>query len=1229
MWGLVVATLANKTVHKNQRILFMGTIKALIKTIFSQGQKVQSAFFDSSTKPIFRSESARYVLFIQMSKEMWDFDADGTGEIMFSKVINGFLPELFKRWEQLGVKHLVSIVLFTRLEYERGLTAGFVHAESDASDPSMLSLDNTSYRDFYRVVVSDVASVKRANILRQLKAEFKVFLRDVSVRRPSTGQYLSLGTGLAAATTDLPSRIIAGHPSTAIRGNILEAINLASSQFSSDHIDRDLVRTGISICVVTPATGLFEVDYHLLSKTTENLIENGISIDLVCLSRMPLHSVPLFKYWQQKPPPKEGRHVSNEDNEHTGHEASSHSYGSGTSHGSVSQGTSQEAGAKLSETGLKSPRPGSWKYGIPHWIEVSFWTSSSEEDRTQAAILGKPVNRVSPAKFHWKGFIPRVRMYELQMMGIIEDAMNEVSIPYLPQSAKASSNSQELSRGLRKSGTGDRIFSDQGLQQAGVEKEKNVNHMFLDSTSTPSMSSRIHEHGLLDSQWMDEYDAFVFHHPRQRSVTETEKSDWKQGQRLPGHILRNRRRRGYSPLKFGSSSSVHGSSVDSRLGLEGRAKLESTMKGTLSTQVGTHNRGTISSIISSSDASLKKSPKLSRQISFGPRGFSGTLKATPSTEISAEHANSASLLSRGLRPAAPNKARNSITSTTASARPQKSNKNITADPSPDRDDSVEGPVAPFSISPRPIPIRRLTTIRVGKEDRVDIHEEKNAVAEALSASEKMDSQEQPTSSLRQDTVPGAENFTSEISSGSPMAPWLTILNPSNPHKIDATLTSRLGRWQHVFPRPLRTSKIKWKSLCSPASAPLTTEDYPSAKRLAEEYEESRYRVGPQEEPSLLESSEAQAWLLREMMAFRFSQGFQVLTGPRLTESFGPSLVQTMDIFENNFQFGKGRTIFMSRGGIIHQLSYADSGEIEVRSLTRRTMSTWASPSPNDNPVIYKPSIRTMFAEEYTSQEMEIFPERKQVDWKVHDLFIAGRDKPQVDSHGLHYFRARFVLIPVDPPSNGRRPLHPINEDDNEEVRLEGIRKMTQMWQRFRYVPPAERRFQNTVRKRKDTNPLDIMYRTLNPSAIVAAELDCIRESDPTGRPIQLLPESDLYQRSNLNLVSLAQVIQSERGVRMMDRRWHWRLHYNCFIGFELTTWILQNFRDVETREEAVEVGEELLKRGLFQHVEQRHNFVCITGILVGHRTANPRTAGRELLLPDSRAISCCKTRVRS
>ncbi|RMZ72557.1 vacuolar membrane-associated iml1 [Pyrenophora seminiperda CCB06] len=59
---------------------------------------------------------------------------------------------------------------------------------------------------------------------------------------------------------------------------------------------------------------------------------------------------------------------------------------------------------------------------------------------------------------------------------------------------------------------------------------------------------------------------------------------------------------------------------------------------------------------------------------------------------------------------------------------------------------------------------------------------------------------------------------------------------------------------------------------------------------------------------------------------------------------------------------------------------------------------------------------------------------------------------------------------------------------------------------------------------------------------------------------------------------------------MLDRRWHLKLHYNCFLGFDLVNWLLSNFKDIETRDEAVDFGNELMSKGLFQHVQRRHQF---------------------------------------
>ena len=50
------------------------------------------------------------------------------------------------------------------------------------------------------------------------------------------------------------------------------------------------------------------------------------------------------------------------------------------------------------------------------------------------------------------------------------------------------------------------------------------------------------------------------------------------------------------------------------------------------------------------------------------------------------------------------------------------------------------------------------------------------------------------------------------------------------------------------------------------------------------------------------------------------------------------------------------------------------------------------------------------------------------------------------------------------------------------------------------------------------------------------------------------------------------------------------LYRNCFVGIDLTTWLQQNFSDLDSREQAVELGGRLMEAGLFVHVRGRHGF---------------------------------------
>jgi len=215
-----------------------------------------------------------------MSKEMWEFEPTCSGDIIAERVINRFLPELFKRWADLKAHHAVSIVLFTRMEVSFTAAALDQPVPETGKDPSR----SVSYRDYYRVVVSAMSSSEAPTIIYQLKTEIRRFLKDAS-----TVQIRSLDDN----GEEVIRSVLSGAPSSAQNGNLLEAINLVTTQYAEDHIDRDLVRTGLSVMIISPGTGMFEVDENILQLTTDNLAHNGIGIDLVSISIVSPHYLSL------------------------------------------------------------------------------------------------------------------------------------------------------------------------------------------------------------------------------------------------------------------------------------------------------------------------------------------------------------------------------------------------------------------------------------------------------------------------------------------------------------------------------------------------------------------------------------------------------------------------------------------------------------------------------------------------------------------------------------------------------------------------------------------------------------------------------------------------------------------------------------------------------------------------------------------------------------------------
>ena len=1178
MWRLVLSELANKIIHRGQKLVFLNTIKASIQTIYVHGQKVQTAYYGSSTKPIFRSESARYVILLQMSKEMWDFDADGSGEIMFDKVVNGFLPEILSRWQEINAHHLVSIILFTRLLYESLVSGGpTVSSGSEEIPYTDAFAHSLHHKDFFRVVVSDFASGDWTIILRQLKREFKVFARDILIREPRPEESTSFDRSLTSLGNESPEFIIAGRPTAAVQGNILEAVDLACSQFSNDNIDRDLVRTGVSILVITPGAGLFEVDHHMLALTTDNLIANGVGIDLVCLSRMPLHSVPLFKYRDYKIQGFQNQTRTVRDPELSRvHRSISTSLQSDVSQMQIPLILSRDGTPPMYYSGKSGQIQYPWIYVIPHWMDVSFWSSLPFKKQRPVTLNKGRSSKPETAARVRKPFVSRVHMYELEMTGLVEDVMTDVRIPYLrqryhvPRPIRPHLYSSKYSNRSSPSSI-DTILSTR-MKERGIPEGK----YSTDSNPKNSRQTSAAQISGASVDWMDEYDDMVYQNPLQKRAASTHvhntQSPGARGLYTYWHsnLSNSLEQPQHDEIRRASMERIILSPIPSKSDPKSK-KLE---KGSQETSP------TVPKYHVARKSNVKKT---SRHISFGLRGL-GSLapKADASTGVSSEYANWLSPVIQSGRTQAFAKASNTplshhgdIDSSKAGGLQQSDSKK-----------AIQIESKTVNQSSQPIAIKRT---------------QKDYTPEDENAGSKTNSVAFPTLlPEKREIWNGAELgdlhlIASEPSAeGMGLAPWLTVLDPSNPQLSKVDLARRLGRWQHVVPRPLRASRMKWKSLCSPAAVPITTEEFPTADRLSAGYTMKSYTIEFRNDVTPSDVPKTPGLLFKELIAFRLSCGFQVVVGSRYAEANKQASAAHFDVFNEAHLSKIGASVWMSGGGLIHRLLLKESWDVEVTLFTRPSVTPRNGKEGYNTPVVYKPFIRTMLAKSYEQKEIEIAPKPRKVDWNTLDSFVTGKEKLQSDDTvgNMRLWSTRFVLIPAYQNTGSHNALHAIDEDDEEETRLEGISKLTKLWQRNRYATSDELNCPQREPKHEDENPLEIQYETRDPSAIVAAELEAalLAENNAAGKPAKSLPDHENFKRANFNMMTLAKSIQGDQGVSITDRRWHFRLYLSCFIGSELTTWLLKHFKDVDSRVEAVKLGNELMEAGLIQHVDKRHNF---------------------------------------
>lgn len=409
--------------------------------------------------------------------------------------------------------------------------------------------------------------------------------------------------------------------------------------------------------------------------------------------------------------------------------------------------------------------------------------------------------------------------------------------------------------------------------------------------------------------------------------------------------------------------------------------------------------------------------------------------------------------------------------------------------------------------------------------------------------------------------------------------WTNVENPSKEMHLDVLNYIRAGRWNDVFPPNIRRRQVKWRLFQSPAALPITTSVFPTKHQLDAEYTFQIYTVLLNWENDY--NLETTRDLMREMIQLRLSLGFQICHGSKVREveasrKPGGSAESIIKYFPTGSLHGS--RIYMCWGDEIHRIMCDYNGTLNVQLYRKIEKDTEmrVKLGYHDN-VGYTPLIRTRYADEYTPAQLDVIKTTsRKYNWNQFDQLLAGYDDAMSESN-KDFHKMKFVVMPSEIPKNA---YFVSNENlSDEEIRVEGLRKLIALIERGRYVKPKER----SAKKKEEILP-EISFYTGN-------LYDFLNEQTEFTQGHSLLIPEHMRFLKEIKLAQLARELQGENGINLVDRVWHFKTHARCFLGNELVSWILECFEDVESREEAAEYGQGLMDKGLFKHVENRHGLL--------------------------------------
>lgn len=931
----------------------------------------------------------------------------------------------------------------------------------------------------------------------------------------------------------------------------MECLNLVLNPFDENYIDRDLSRTGLSLTVLTPGAGHFATNKDLLRLTTERMLDHGICLDLVCLTQIPLHVTPLFSFWSRSPKTTESNRIPEK--------------------------------YKPQDILYYDAQPDDGEeqihYTLAFWVYCHFY--SKTHDRP----------------FREDRFIARCKMYDIQMLGVIDHDLTTLALPLLdvskitnpddPQEAyitfdedlfkstKAvsdlpSSDAFAELRQTRSRGSG----SDLSLKHASYRSQR-----FL----SERLEATVHE-----SDHEPESSTLVFSKSPMSSRPRGQSLISSGNEASPAMAARKAINDTLvvppldQPLVIGRSRSPT---------LTKASDKSMSRTSTITAEPDMSERGARSPSLSSQRTSLRGGKTGISALTSANKLFGKLLgraaASLPTASVEAVERQDVSALDSGSPKSV--KSRSATTSGVAkdSSRPAVASQNlpVVAGRKTVQSNSNLAPSNPPRAETTPqaitIPLRgksadstrhRLKKVNdsppnVGPQ-RAKTRKSQDQIAPQAELSRSV-------SSLKAASFPGDNSFSRRQLAA-------REVNPCRPTDRKVDKMGQAKRWQHAIPRPAFQQDVKWDSLCAPACLPLTNGLIPTDEELVSKFNEQLYVFDCQaNQLSFLLRADVvdlPIAVMREMASQRLTQNFQFIVS---ADASDPSLKRATGLAGAIRPGGASEVLRLARGPLwlstpnqIHRLDFAleNRNTLEVHNYTRRL-------DYRTTPWQYRCLVWPRQRKAYQpSSAVFRYPIRAN-DFNYLDRLISGAEDELTDS--VRYWRTRFILIPSDKSPEPMKA--PTGEFFNpEEVLILGATKLLETIGKARWKKKGDSR---------EAPPPKLLPTWLDPSACVTdvtlmQQLERIHKGlDEVARPQTRVEIQDA------SLKSIAEAMNDPKTGLIEDRWWHKIGYADSFQGDTFVSWLIAHYKDIRTREMAVEWGNRLQKEGLIEHCNNTHGFL--------------------------------------